>query len=239
MAATVVVAGCAHPAAQDPSSVAKRTVTSAADRVRHESAKRKPTSLHGLPKFSAKVSGPLIRRDVRFSWRPGCPVPPRRLREIRVTYVGFDRREHVGKLIVNASVVRQVIKVFKTLYRARFPIKMMKPVDAFHGSDPRSMAADNTSGFNCRKAVSSGPPSWSMHAFGLAIDVNTVQNPYVQPGKPVEPKAGAAYVNRSDIRRGMAYPGGVLVSAFHSVGWGWGGIWAGAPDYQHFSTNGT
>lgn len=156
-----------------------------------------------------------------------------------MTYVGFDRREHLGKLIVNASVVRQVLKVFRKLYRAKFPIKMMKPVDAFHGSDPRSMAADNTSGFNCRKAVSSGPSSWSMHAFGLAIDVNTVQNPYVQPGKPVEPKAGAAYVNRSDIRRGMAYPGGVLVSAFRSVSWGWGGDWAGAPDYQHFSTNGT
>jgi hypothetical protein len=239
MAATVVAAGCAHPAVQHPSGVAKRTVTSAADRARHLSAKHKPTSQHRLPKFSAKVSGPLTRRDVRFSWRPGCPVPPRRLREIRMTYAGFDRREHVGRLIVNASVVRQVIEVFGKLYRAKFPIKMMKPVDAFHGSDPRSMAADNTSGFNCRKAVSSGPPSWSMHAFGLAIDVNTVQNPYVQPGRPVEPKAGAAYVNRSDVRRGMAYPGGVLVSAFRSVGWGWGGDWAGAPDYQHFSTNGT
>jgi len=156
-----------------------------------------------------------------------------------MTYVGFDRREHIGKLIVNAKVVRQVLKVFRALYHARFPIKMMKPVDAFHGSDPRSMAADNTSGFNCRKAVSSGPPSWSMHAFGLAIDVNTVQNPYVQPGQPVEPKAGAAYLNRSDIRRGMAYPGGVLVSAFGSVGWGWGGTWSGSQDYQHFSTNGT
>lgn len=166
-------------------------------------------------------------------------MPPRRLREIRMTYVGFDRREHMGRLIVNASVVRPVLKVFRALYRARFPIKKMKPLDAFHGSDPRSMAADNTSGFNCRKAVSSGPPSWSMHAFGLAIDVNTVQNPYVQPGQPVEPKAGAAYLNRSDIRRGMAYPGGVLVRAFSSVGWGWGGNWSGSPDYQHFSTNGS
>lgn len=239
VAAAVLAAGCAHSGSQHPSTATKRAVTSAADQVHHVSAKHKRTSHRRLPKFTAKVSGPLTRREVRFSWHSGCPVPPRRLREIRMTYVGFDRREHTGKLIVNASVVRPVLKVFRKLYRAKFPIKMMKPIDAFHGSDPRSMAADNTSGFNCRKAVSSGPPSWSMHAFGLAIDVNTVQNPYVQPGQPVEPKAGAAYVNRSDIRRGMAYPGGVLVSAFRSVGWGWGGDWAGSPDYQHFSTNGT
>lgn len=234
-----LVAGCAHEGPQHLSAASKRVHTSAADPVHRTSAKQKPASHHRLPKFSAKVSGPLTRRDVRFSWRPGCPVPPRRLRQIRMTYVGFDHRKHIGKLIVNASVVRQVLKVFRTLYRAKFPIKMMKPIDAFHGSDPRSMAADNTSSFNCRKAVSSGPPSWSMHAFGLAIDVNTVQNPYVQPGQPVEPKAGAAYLNRSDIRRGMAYAGGVLVRAFSSVGWGWGGNWSGSPDYQHFSTNGT
>lgn len=239
MAAIALVAGCANPGPQHPSAVAKRSVTSPAHHVRHVPMKHSQTSRHRLTKFTATVSGPLTRRDVRFSWRPDCPVAPHRLREIRMTYVGFDRREHIGKLIVNASVARQVIKVFRALYHARFPIKMMKPVDAFHGSDPRSMAADNTSGFNCRKAVSSGPPSWSMHAFGLAIDVNTVQNPYVQPGQPVEPKAGAAYLNRSDIRPGMAYPGGALVSAFRSVGWGWGGNWTGSPDYQHFSTNGT
>jgi len=100
------------------------------------------------------------------------------------------------------------------------------------------MAADNTSGFNCRRAVAPGPPQWSMHAYGLAIDVNTVQNPYIEAGAGVHPSAGAAYINRSDIRPGMAYPGGILVSAFRSVGWGWGGYWARSPDYQHFSVNG-
>jgi D-alanyl-D-alanine carboxypeptidase len=165
-------------------------------------------------------------------------VQPGELRAIHLSYVGFDGRAHTGEIIVNASVVKQVIDVFSVLYRARFPIMKMEPVDVFHGSDPRSMAADNTSGFNCRLAVASGPPQWSMHAYGLAIDVNTVQNPYLEPGSDVQPPAGAAYVDRSDIRPGMAYPGGVLVSAFSSVGWGWGGNWAGSPDYQHFSVNG-
>jgi D-alanyl-D-alanine carboxypeptidase len=118
------------------------------------------------------------------------------------------------------------------------PASRNQPVDAFHGSDERSMAADNTSGFNCRYADAPGPPQWSMHAYGLAIDVNTVQNPYLEHGLPAQPPAGTAYADRSDIRPGMAYPGGVPVAAFSSVGWGWGGYWASSSDYQHFSVNG-
>jgi hypothetical protein len=189
------------------------------------------------PAFAASVSGPLTRADVPSSWRPGCPVPPSDLREIRLSYLDFSGRARTGTIVVNAAVTGAVIDVFRTLYRARFPIRRMEPVDAFHGSDTRSMAADNTSGFNCRLAVTNGPPSWSMHAYGEAIDVNTVENPYFEPGHPVQPAAGAAYANRADHRPGMAYPGGALVSAFTAVGWGWGGYWS-APDYQHFSING-
>lgn len=178
-----------------------------------------------MPRFSATVSGPLSARDVPFSWHPGCPASPDSLRAIRLSYVGFDGTAHTGEIIVSASVANQVIKVFSLLYRARFAIRTMKPVDVFHGSDPRSMAADNTSGFNCRRAVAPGPPQWSMHAYGLAIDVNAVQNPYVEAGAVIQPPAGAAYLDRSDIRPGMAYPGGILVSAFRSAGWEWGGYW--------------
>jgi hypothetical protein len=191
-----------------------------------------------LPPFAAAVSRPLRRADLPFSWRPGCPVPPGSLRAIRLSFVGFDGKAHAGKIIVNSRVAREVIKVFSILYRGRFPIMKMEPVDAFHGSDARSMAADNTSGFNCRLAVAAGLPHWSMHAYGLAIDVNTAQNPYLEAGHRAQPPAGAAYTGRTDIRPGMAYPGGVLVSAFRSAGWGWGGEWPGSPDYQHFSVNG-
>jgi hypothetical protein len=99
------------------------------------------------------------------------------------------------------------------------------------------MAADNTSGFNCRFAVSPGPPQWSVHAFGEAIDVNPVENPYLEGGA-VQPPAGAAYLTRSLVRPGMAMPGGQLVEAFAAVGWAWGGRWSAAPDYQHFSLTG-
>jgi D-alanyl-D-alanine carboxypeptidase len=190
-----------------------------------------------VPPFSATISGPLTPADVPFTWRPGCPVPPSSLREVKLALVGFDGRSHTGKMIVNAAVTEDVIKVFRTLYHARFPIRRMDPVDAFHGSDAKSMAADNTSGFNCRYAVANGSPNWSMHAYGDAIDVNTVENPYFEPGHSVEPPARSAFADRADHRPGMAYPGGALVEAFAAIGWGWGGYWTG-PDYQHFSTNG-
>jgi hypothetical protein len=113
----------------------------------------------------------------------------------------------------------------------------MRSIDAYVGNDERSLAADNTAAFNCRYAVGPGSKRWSTHAYGLAIDVNPVENPYLESGR-VHPRAGRAYLDRSNLRPGMAVRGGLLVSAFASVGWTWGGRWAGTPDYQHFSATG-
>jgi hypothetical protein len=176
-------------------------------------------------------------RDLPYSWHRGCPVAPAQLRRIRLRYVGFDGRAHTGDLVVNERVAEDVVSVFRELYGARFPVRKMVPVDAYHGSDSRSTAADNTSSFNCRYAVAPGPKHWSMHAYGEAIDINTVENPYVV-GAGVMPPSGRAYLNRSRVRPGMAVEGGVLVRAFARVGWGWGGRWSGTKDYQHFSTTG-
>ena len=156
---------------------------------------------------------------------------------MRLTYWGFDGRAHTGALVVHRRVADDVVAVFRRLYEARFPIRRMRPVSAYRGSDDASMAADNTSGFNCRRAVGSTTGAWSNHAYGLAIDVNPVENPYVLGGRALPP-AGRAYVDRRHVRPGMAVAGGVLVRAFAARGWGWGGRWAGSPDYQHFSTTG-
>jgi hypothetical protein len=188
------------------------------------------------PRFSATVS-PVRASELRFSHRAGCPVGPTQLRTVRVTYWGFDRRAHMGSLVVNRRVTGDVVTVFRRLYAARFPIRRMQPVSAYRGSDDASMAADNTSASNCRRAVGSTSGAWSAHAYGLAIDVNPIENPYVLGGR-VLPPAGRPYVERDRVRPGMAVPGGVLVKAFESVGWGWGGRWSGSPDYQHFSTTG-
>jgi hypothetical protein len=180
---------------------------------------------------------PVTASEVRFSYRVGCPVGRARLRTVRLSYLGFDGRPHVGRLVVNRRVTGDVVTVFRRLYSARFPIRRMVPVSAYRGSDDASMAADNTSAFNCRRAVGSVKGGWSVHAYGEAIDVNPIENPYVL-GRRVLPPAGRSYLDRTRRRRGMAFAGGVLVRAFASVGWRWGGHWAPSPDYQHFSSSG-
>jgi hypothetical protein len=184
--------------------------------------------------YAATVSN-VTATELGASWHAGCPVGPDQLRRVDVSYWGFDGYTHGGTLIVNAGVVDAVMHVFRQLYDAHFPIRQIVPVDVYGGNDDASMAADNTSGFNCRFVA--GSTSWSAHAYGDAIDVNTIENPYVQAGGVVSPPAGEAYMNRSDIRPGMAYWGGPLGDAFAAVGWQWGGRWSD-PDYQHFSSTG-
>jgi D-alanyl-D-alanine carboxypeptidase-like protein len=188
------------------------------------------------PAFIAHV-GPVSASDLRWSWRAGCPVAPSRLRLIRLSFFGFDGKAHTGSLVVNATVADSVTTIFRRLYAKRFPIRKMQPIDAFRGRDEASLAADNTAGFNCRYAVAPGPHRWSVHAYGEAIDVNPVENPYLVSGS-VHPSAGKAYLDRSRVRRGMALSGGQLVEAFGASGWQWGGRWTGSPDYQHFSSTG-
>ena len=108
-----------------------------------------------------------------------------------------------GRSSSTAAPSADLTVVFRRLYRARFPIRRMRPIDAYGGNDERSLAADNTAAFNCRYAVGPGPRRWSVHAYGLAIDVNPVENPYLESGR-VHPRAGRAYLDRTNVRPGMA-----------------------------------
>jgi hypothetical protein len=173
---------------------------------------------------------------IGVSWHRGCPVSLSDLRLVTLTYRGFDGRAHTGRLVANRDAAAKLVSVFRRLYAAGFPIRRMQPVDTYGGSDFRSIEADNTSAFNCRRAT--GSTSWSEHAYGRAIDVNPIENPYVTAAGAVAHPASRPFLDRSRHRPGMAYPGGVLVESFRSVGWGWGGDWSGAKDYQHFSADG-
>jgi hypothetical protein len=188
------------------------------------------------PPFASRVSH-VTAAQLPHSWHPGCPVGPSRLRRVLVTYWGFDRRAHTGDFVANADAVPALVRVFSRLYADRFPIRRMRPIDAYGGNDERSLAADNTAAFNCRYVVGPGPRRWSAHAYGEAIDVNPVENPYLEGGR-VHPRSGRIYLRRSRVRPGMATPGGLLVRTFAAVGWKWGGRWTGSPDYQHFSATG-
>jgi D-alanyl-D-alanine carboxypeptidase len=188
------------------------------------------------PPFTHTV-GRVTAAELPYSWHQGCPVGPEQLRRVRLTYWGFDGRPHTGSVVANAGAVSDLVHVFGRLYTSRFPIRRLRPIDAYQGKDERSLQADNTAAFNCRYVIGPGPRRWSVHAYGEAIDVNPVENPYLEGGR-VHPRAGRAYLDRSRFRRGMAVRGGVLVRAFVGVGWKWGGRWVGSPDYQHFSSTG-
>jgi D-alanyl-D-alanine carboxypeptidase-like protein len=191
----------------------------------------------GPPFFGSMslISGPQAKRMTGVSWRPGCPVPLRDLRLLTLKHWGFDGRRHTGRLIVHKDVWRPVARAFQQLYEAHSPIRRMVLIDAYGGSDFRSIEADNTSAFNCRYV--DGTTRWSNHASGRAIDVNPIENPYVSGGTTSH-SASRPYLDRSRRSPGMAYEGGALVRAFDRIGWGWGGRWSGTKDFQHFSESG-
>ena len=160
----------------------------------------------------------------------------RDLRELTVSHWGFDGRRRTGRLVVHETAAGPLRAVFRRLYAGRFAIRKIVPIEAYGGSDFRSIEADNTSAFNCRRAT--GSSSWSEHAYGRAIDVNPIENPYVASGR-VYHDASWPYVARRPARKGMAIDGGPLVRTFEAIGWSWGGRWSGPiKDYQHFSASG-
>jgi D-alanyl-D-alanine carboxypeptidase-like protein len=185
---------------------------------------------------TVNVIDPATRARMKYSWHQGCPVPIRNLRLIRMSYLGFDRETHIGEMVVHKNVAADVVKVLHRMFNAGYPIRRMRLVDDYRGDDDRSMAADNTSAFNCRPVT--GGTEWSQHSYGWAIDINPIENPYVTPGGKVLPPAGRKYVDRRGKARGVIHHGDVVWRAFRSVGWGWGGDWHSIRDYQHFSLTG-
>jgi poly-gamma-glutamate synthesis protein (capsule biosynthesis protein) len=180
---------------------------------------------------------PPLKERMRYSHRPGCPVPLTDLRYLQITYVGFDGHAHTGEMVVHRDYTVQVAIVFKRLYDARWPIRRMRLVDDYSGDDNRSMAANNTSGFNCRRVA--GSRSWSAHAYGAAIDINPVQNPDLT-GTSVAPRAGRRFAATDRSTDAQTSPGvisvnGPVVQAFARIGWEWGGNWSSGKDFQHFS----
>lgn len=199
-----------------------------------ENVARTGTGLAPLPPFAVEVL-PVTAAELGPSWRPGCPVDPALLVRLRAVHLGYDGRARVGELVVHRDAAGPVAEVLGRLYEARFPIRSMIPVSAFGGSDDASMAADNSSAFNCRPLT--GGSRWSEHAYGLAVDLNPLVNPY-RRGDTVLPPAGAAWVDRTRYHPGMVYAGDVVTRAFAAVGWTWGGTWTSSSDWQHVSSTG-
>jgi D-alanyl-D-alanine carboxypeptidase len=162
------------------------------------------------------------------------------LRVLTVSYWDFGGNRQKGQLVVNQRAAAPLANVFRRLYRLRFPIRHMQFADAYGPKQSQPADGDISGSFECRRAVpspcGSGTGNWSQHAFGLAVDLNPIENPYTGCGRTRESKS-RPYLNRSRLRRGMVTP--AVVRVFRSVGWGWGGSWAGSTkDYMHFSSTG-
>ena len=191
-----------------------------------------------LPAYASTVRriGPRLRARMRSAHRPGCPVPWSHLRSLRLSYVGFDGAAHTGEVVVAAGHARDVVGVFGRLYRARWPIRQLRPVSDFGGDDERSMAADNSSG----STAATWPAATTGRRTPTAPRSTSIpsRTPTCTTVRCVRRRDAPS--RGSSARRGQSLPPGtiraddIVVRAFAEIGWEWGGQWS-APDYQHFA----
>lgn len=191
----------------------------------------------GFSSTSTPIPADMRKAMTGVSWHKGCPVGLGDLRLITATHHTPDGGTATGRIVVNKSVAPTVQAILRRLWQLDYPITRMQPVDAYGGDDWKSIEADNTSSFNCRAAT--GSSNWSNHAYGYAIDLNPLENPYIENGR-VFHRASEKYIDRSKRRSPMQLlKGDPVVRVFYAAGWGWGGDWSGSvKDTQHFSVNG-
>jgi D-alanyl-D-alanine carboxypeptidase len=197
-------------------------------------------------RFAGRVSalpGSLAREMRGTTWKPGCPIPLTDLRLLRFNYWGFDGLVKRGPMVVHQEVAADVLWVFGRLFEARFPIKRVALTREFVPEEFEPRISSNrsvTAAFNCRPVITPLGPGedFSQHAYGLAVDINPVQNPYVTGDGFVRNRMARPYLDRTKRLTGMIHDGDVVVRSFAAIGWSWGGDWTGGQDYMHFSRTG-
>jgi hypothetical protein len=181
---------------------------------------------------SQPVPAPLLERIRHTTWHPGCPVAPEDLRQLTLTYLDFEGKQRTGTLLIDKDLADEAVRIFQSLFQHGFSIERMTPIEDYGGDDRASMAANNTSAFNCRDATGK-PGIFSNHSWGRAIDINPLTNPYVK-GDTVLPPAGRRYLDRTRAFKGSILKDSFIVQEFEKAGWTWGGLWPDRQDYQHF-----
>lgn len=185
--------------------------------------------------FYEPLSEEVKARITGISYGEGCIVPYEDLRYLNILYVDFHRETQVGEIICNQAIAQDLVEIFYELYLAGYPLESVRLVDEYGGDDTLSMEHNNTSCFNFR--VVDGTSSLSRHAYGLAIDINPLYNPYVTwpNGKQrVSPAAGWAYADRSLDFPNKIDENDLCYQLFTEHGFTWGGHWRTMKDYQHF-----
>lgn len=172
------------------------------------------------------------------SYKDNCTVPVSDLRYLHVLHIGFDRETHEGEIICNKYIAEDLLEIFEDLYEAEYPIEKIKLVDEYDADDEASMSDNNSSCFNFR--FISYTTKVSKHGYGLAMDINTLYNPYVKTvdGQlSVEPANATAYVDRSQDFPYKITEDDLAYQLFTAHGFEWGGSWSSSKDYQHFEVS--
>lgn len=187
--------------------------------------------------FTAQpIPDSVFQRMKGRSYPEGCTVARADLRYLRLSYVDAEGREHVGEMVCNKAIAQDILTIFRELYRQRYPIQRIRLIDDYEASDERSMRDNNTSSF-CYRTIS-GTTKLSKHSQGLAVDVNTLYNPYVRTDKDgrrlVEPSTAVKYVDRTKSFPYKIVKGDLLYRLFLQHGFRWGGSWRTMKDWQHF-----
>lgn len=216
----------------------KGSLTSYTLRATYRAANRERWEASGQQRFTriavldASVSA-TTAAEVAKTYRRGCPVGPSRLRTVRLNFYGRDKKMHRGVIIIRTDLTQEIIRGFGSALKHRYPVAKMNNPNVYGGNDPKQMAANNTSGFNCRKVVGN-PYAQSPHSYGIALDVNTVQNPYRDSRGRWWPSNGTSYIDRTPLRWGMLGTGSHLTRSLRRDHFFWGGLWNPGRDYQHF-----
>ena len=169
------------------------------------------------------------------SYKDDCTVPLSDLRYLHVLHVGFDGQTHEGEIVCNKLIAEDLLEIFEDLYEAKYPIEKIRLVDEYDADDEKSMADNNSSSFNFR--FISYTKKISKHGYGLAMDINTLYNPYVKTvnGKlSVEPANATDYVDRTKDFPYKIDKNDLAYKLFIKHGFEWGGSWKNSKDYQHF-----
>lgn len=169
------------------------------------------------------------------SYKENCTVPREELRYLHILHVGFDNNTHEGELIVNKRIAEDVLDIFKELYKAGYKIEKVRLIDEYNAQDELSMRDNNSSAFNFRYISYS--TTLSKHAMGLAVDINTLYNPYIKQvdGRlNIEPANAVNYVDRNRQFPHKIDHDDLCYKLFTKYGFEWGGDWEDSKDYQHF-----
>lgn len=181
--------------------------------------------------ISMEIPDLIFKRMDGVSFNKDCPVKREDLRYLKLLYWGRDTKPHTGEMVVNAEIAEDVVDVFFTLYKNYYTIERMTLIDDYGANDEVSMGNNNTSAFVSREVTGGGALSY--HAYGAAIDLNPLFNPYVK-GDEVLPVTANAYTDRDrDFIMKITHED-LAYRLFTEKGFKWGGDYESLKDYQHF-----